>query len=656
MGQVAHLRRSRSLGPAVSCALAVLLALCFADAASAATVNVCPGSPLPTVQAGVNAAAAGDTIQVCAGTFAEQVMVTKSVKLVGAGSAQTTIVLPRPVTGTQDVVTIDGTGGGVDVEISGFTIKGLAPTGECAPAGTTYLLSGIYVRNGANANIHDNVITGMRGDPLDGCQKGSGIRVGRAATPTSGTATITNNTISDYQKTGIIVDNAGSAATITGNTITGVGPTNVVAQNGMQISRGAVATVSGNRVSGNAYTGSGFTSTGLLLFGSLGKVAVSGNTFSANDVGISVAQVLPPPSEATAVRTNTISGGKFGISVTGPTTAVQIEENKITGASDTGIDVGVDAAGNLLRGNEASGADPNTAGEFDCHDRSVGARSSGTDNIWIDNTGAVALPDGICSPKSAPPGPPVEVEPPQVIVLPPSPPNGPVVQPPQPAGPVAEAKADEVIAKMRDKQLSSCTIELRARGQQNLVVARGFARAPAGGRGQMVIKLDVQPKGEQLLDRSFGGVLVNVHAICRTATGETVNGVKGARAVLAIERVVTTPGSWLPDLAVLTPVGESFVAGLARKLVAIEGIRCDGYTATWPASPVDPMVLSRQRAQLVCAQLKRAGHFKATARIVPHGTANPIASNDTEMGRAANRRAVITFVHRLGVRKSNARV
>ncbi len=126
--------------------------------------------------------------------------------------------------------------------------------------------------------------------------------------------------------------------------------------------------------------------------------------------------------------------------------------------------------------------------------------------------------------------------------------------------------------------------------------------------------------------------------------------------MLAIERVVTTPGSWLPDLAVLTPLGQSFVAGLARKLVAIEGIRCDGYTATWPPSAVEPMVLARQRAQLVCAQLKRAGGFKATPRIVPHGTANPIASNDTETGRAANRRAVITFVHRLGVRKSNARV
>ena len=74
-----------------------------------------------------------------------------------------------------------------------------------------------------------------------------------------------------------------------------------------------------------------------------------------------------------------------------------------------------------------------------------------------------------------------------------------------------------MIAKMRDKQLSSCTIEPARPRAANLVVARGFARAPAGGRGQMVIKLDVQPKGEQLLDRSFGGVLVNVHAICRTA-------------------------------------------------------------------------------------------------------------------------------------------
>ena len=395
----------------------------------------------------------------------------------------------------------------------------------------------------------------------------------------------------------------------------------------------------------------------MLLYGALGKVTVSGNTFTANEVGIAASQVLPPSGETTAVRSNTITGGDFGISVSGPTTLMLFELNTISGYSDTGIDVTLNAAGNVFRGNKASGADPNaTPAQFDCHDRSTGNRSEGTANIWEGNTGPVALPAGICSPRSEPPAEVVDVSPPQVIVLPPSSPGAPVVQPPQPAGPVAEAKADEVIAKMRDKQLSSCAISLVTRGQQKVVVARGFARAPAGGRGQMVIKLNPQPKGEQLLERSFGGVLVDVRAVCRTAAGGTVNGVKGARAVLAIERVVTTPGSWIPDLPVLTPLGQSFVATLAKRMLLIEGIRCDGYTATWPPSLVDRMVLSRERAQLVCAQLKRVGGFKATPRLVPHGNANPIASNETETGRAVNRRVVVTFIHRIGVRKSNARV
>ena len=98
------------------------------------------------------------------------------------------------------------------------------------------------------------------------------------------------------------------------------------------------------------------------------------------------------------------------------------------------------------------------------------------------------------------------------------------------------------------------------------------------------------------------------------------------------------------------------MATLAKRMLLIEGIRCDGYTATWPPSPVVPMVLAQQRAQLVCAQLKRAGGFKATPRLVPHGNANPIATNETEAGRAENRRVVVTFVHRVGIRTSNARV
>ena len=79
----------------------------FADAASAATVNVCPGSPLPTVQAGVNAAAAGDTIQVCAGTFASRSW-SRSPSSFSAPARRSDDHFAAAGDGTQDVVTVDG--------------------------------------------------------------------------------------------------------------------------------------------------------------------------------------------------------------------------------------------------------------------------------------------------------------------------------------------------------------------------------------------------------------------------------------------------------------------------------------------------------------------------------------------------------------------
>ena len=154
----------------------------------------------------------------------------------------------------------------------------------------------MFVRDGANARIHDNVITAQRADPLNGCQMGVGIRVGRepSAARTSGTATIANNTITDYQKGGIVVDGPGSAATITNNIVTGVGATDLVAQNGIQVSRQATATVSGNTVSANVYTGTqDAKSVGILLFGALGDVTVSNNTISASDWGVAFSSVVP---------------------------------------------------------------------------------------------------------------------------------------------------------------------------------------------------------------------------------------------------------------------------------------------------------------------------------------------------------------------------
>ena len=229
-------------------------------------------------------------------------------------------------------------------------------------------------------------------------------------------------------------------------------------------------------------------------------------------------------------------------------------------------------------------------------------------------------------------------------------------QPPQPGGPVAEAAADEIITEMQDEQIKSCLIQVNARGRSKLVVARGFARAPAAGEGQMVIRLGVQPRGQQLLAKRFGGVVADVHARCLTTKNKPRAAVKTARVVLAIEHTITAPGSWVPDLPLLTPTGQRFVDQLRKRMVEIVRIRCDGYTATWPPSPANPMALSLQRAAVICGQLKRSGGFTTKPRLVPHGRSNPIATNSTEAGRAANRRVAVTFVHRLLKRTSSARL
>ena len=267
--------------------------------------------------------------------------------------------------------------------------------------------------------------------------------------------------------------------------------------------------------------------------------------------------------------------------------------------------------------------------------------------------GADAAPDPICLPEdraadfAAATG---RGRSPPVIVLPlvesgtgtPAP-APPVVQPLRRGG---SATADEIVTKMRDNGMKSCMITVTARGKQRVQIARGLARAPAGRRGVLIVRIGVRPKGEQLLSKQFGGAIVDVQAVCRTARGGTAHGVKAARVVLAVERVTTAPGSWEPDRAVLTKVGHEFLAKLRKRMVALKGIRCDGYTATWTPSPANPLTLSQARARLACDELRRGATVQP--KLVPHGRNDPIASNDSEAGRAVNRRVTITFVHQLG--------
>jgi hypothetical protein len=168
-----------------------------------------------------------------------------------------------------------------------------------------------------------------------------------------------------------------------------------------------------------------------------------------------------------------------------------------------------------------------------------------------------------------------------------------------------------------------CRVRVLARGR---VIARGSA-------DHARVPLRLTRAGRALLERRFGGVRAKVVASdgSRRTRDRT-------RAILAVEHATTPAGSFVADSAALTATGRRFVRALRARLIGVASLRCDGYGALpeGSAQPEFAAELSRARAAAVCGD---------DARIVGHGSADPIATNALEAGRAANRRVEITVRH-----------
>lgn len=176
--------------------------------------------------------------------------------------------------------------------------------------------------DGASGSVTNNTVTHInqnQGPALSGCQEGNAIEVRNfGSSPSTARALIDGNTVSDYQKTGIIV-NGDADGTVTDDKVTGDGPQGFIAQNGIQVGFGATAMVKRNIVSGNSYTGSSTASGGILVVGGPGYggdfcvgVQVQQNTISESDVGVYVSPYeadFSAPAAATNIKVvnNTIS-------------------------------------------------------------------------------------------------------------------------------------------------------------------------------------------------------------------------------------------------------------------------------------------------------------------------------------------------------------
>lgn len=197
------------------------------------------------------------------------------------GHELTAAVIGTPVAITRTVV--DATG--CDIGI----YYGPASTGsvdQSTIAGASYF--GV-VNDGAAVNVLNSSISNIGDRPFNGAQHGNAIfyTTEHAQDIPTGTAsgTISGNSVSLYQKGGIIVRGVGASAEILDNEVKGLGPVDFIAQNGIQVSFGGSGVVRGNIVSGNDYTPAGITSCGILLFQATG-VKVQQNTYFDNETNM----------------------------------------------------------------------------------------------------------------------------------------------------------------------------------------------------------------------------------------------------------------------------------------------------------------------------------------------------------------------------------
>lgn len=291
----------------------------FVAAGGSDTSNDCsnPGSPCATIGHAVSQSAAGDTINVAAGTYIEHVIVSQSVSILG-----------DPILGS----TVDGTKTGSVVTIND---------------GVTAMLSGLTMINGNGSSsfdigggISNNGTLTVTGCTIKSSQAITGAGIYNRGFFGQSTLTVVDTIIRDNLAGigGGIYNNAGSA-TVMNTTITG---NSASISAGIHNHQGAVLTVTGTSISGNSAANNGGIGNDSGATLTLINSTINGN-FAATAVGGII-------NVGTATLVNTTIFGNSTGSIGGPkgldnrTTLSLI--NTIIGGSQNGVDCA--SAGTLI--------------------------------------------------------------------------------------------------------------------------------------------------------------------------------------------------------------------------------------------------------------------------------------------------------------------
>ena len=130
------------------------------------------------------------------------------------------------------------------------------------------------------------------------------------------------------------------------------------------------------------------------------------------------------------------------------------------------------------------------------------------------------------------------------------------------------------------------------------------------------------------------------------AQQEHIARLQGSIAYTVNSDLLFKPGSWQ-----MTKEGENVIAGLSKRLAANQQNKLvvNGYTDGTPIGPelqrqgiTTNQDLSQKRAEAVMQHMISQGVRKDMIEAKGWGDANPIAPNDTQEGRAMNRRVEVT--------------
>jgi parallel beta-helix repeat protein len=272
-----------------------------------------------SIQAAINAASPGDTIQVGPGTYHERLNIMKALEIVSTGGAAATVIDGDRL---GDVVCFDQVPTSTLARFSGFTITdgGNAPAGRGGGV-TINLVNGLTIENciisansandGAGILITGHSVCTIQNNQITGntaARWGAGICVSDQSPAAILNNQILNNNVSQYGG-GILVA-AQSSPTIQGNTISGntalgepFGPLAGPGGGGICVSNSSTPQILDNTITGNQASHAGG---GIELLG--GAVAtISGNSIRTNQAPFGGGIHVETGANVTTISGNTIS-------------------------------------------------------------------------------------------------------------------------------------------------------------------------------------------------------------------------------------------------------------------------------------------------------------------------------------------------------------